>query len=50
MILSCTSARDSPYQIDSALGYCPPEEFERKSEQRNDDAGVAASQVSLFDY
>jgi putative transposase len=37
-------------RLHSALGYCPPEEFERKSEQRSDDAGVAASQVSLFDY
>jgi putative transposase len=37
-------------RLHSALGYSPPEEFERKSGQRSADPGVAASEVSLFDY
>jgi transposase InsO family protein len=36
-------------RLHSALGYRAPEEFEEKSDQRNAEAGVAASKVNLFD-
>jgi transposase InsO family protein/transposase-like protein len=36
-------------RLHSALGYCPPEEFEGKSGQRDAKADLAASRVALFD-